>query len=170
MKYLMLASLAATFSLSALADTLQKIPADDAARTTTVKSSKSNSSDREVSPLSEVDVDLGPRPGSNARGKPSKDQAAREQALQGVDTCEFAIDQKGVKRMAQPQKECKTFNESRSNITDRERALSGADTADCNPDQRGITQSQSGLLNRQQPKCQTDAKILRDGKGKMPAY
>ena len=117
MKYLMLASLAATFSLSASADTLQKIAPGDAARTTTVKSSKSNSSDREVSPLSEVDVDLGPRPGSNARGKPSKDQAAREPALQGVDTCEFAVDQPGVKRMVQPQKECKTFNESRSNST-----------------------------------------------------
>src|SRR6266436_1769885 len=85
-KFLMLASLAATLSLSASADTLQKIAADDAARTTTVKSSKSNSSDR-------------------------------EQALQGADTCEFAIDQKGVKRLAQPQKECKTFNESRSNTT-----------------------------------------------------
>ena len=117
MKYLILASLAATLSLSASADTLQKITAEDAARTTTVKSSKSNSSDREISPLSDVDVDLGPRPGSNARGKPSKEQAAREPALQGVDTCEVAIDQKGVKRTAQPQKECKTYNESRSNNT-----------------------------------------------------
>ncbi len=117
MKYLMLASLAATLSLSASADTLQKITAEDAARTTTVKSSKSNTSDREISPLSDVDVDLGPRPGSNARGKPSKEQAAREPALQGVDTCEFTIDQKGLKRMAQPQKECKTYNESRSNNT-----------------------------------------------------
>ena len=115
MNYLMLASLAATFSLSALADTLQKIAPEDAARTTTVKSSKSNSSDREASPLSDADADPGPRPGSNARGKPSKDQAAREPAVQGVDTCEFAIDQRGVKRLAQPQKECKTFNESRPN-------------------------------------------------------
>jgi hypothetical protein len=53
----------------------------------------------------------------------------------------LAVDQKGVKRVAQPQKECKTFNESRSNITDRERAPSGA-----------------------------DAKTVRDGKGKMPGY
>jgi hypothetical protein len=112
-KYLMLALVAGTFSLSASADTLRKIATEDAARTTTVKSSKSNSSDREISPGS--DVDVGARAESNARGKPSKDQTAREPALQGVDTCELAVDQKGVKRVAQPQKECKTFNESRPN-------------------------------------------------------
>jgi hypothetical protein len=115
MKYLMLALVAATCALSASADTLRKIATEDAARTTTVKSSKSNSSDREISPGSDVDVDLGARPASNARGKPSKDQTAREPALQGVDTCESPVDQKGIKRVAQPQKECKTFNESRPN-------------------------------------------------------
>ena len=120
MRYLMLATVVATFSLSSSADTLQKIATGDAARTTTVKSSsKSNSSDREISPVSDVDIELGPRPGSNARGKASKDQAAREPALQGVDTCEFAVDQKGAKRVAQPQKECKTFNESRPNNNTR---------------------------------------------------
>jgi hypothetical protein len=50
-------------------------------------------------------------------GKPTKEQTAREQA-QGVDSCDFSIDQPGVKRQqqsAQKQQECRTFNESRSN-------------------------------------------------------
>jgi hypothetical protein len=51
-------------------------------------------------------------------GKPTKEQTAREPALQGVDTCEVSIDQAGAKRQqqsAQKQQECRTFNESRSN-------------------------------------------------------
>jgi len=51
-------------------------------------------------------------------GKPTKEQTAREQALQGADTCDFSIDQPGVKRQqqsAQKQQDCRTFNESRSN-------------------------------------------------------
>jgi hypothetical protein len=59
-------------------------------------------------------------------GKPTKEQTAGEQASQGADTCDMAIDQPGVKRQqkgAQPQQECRTFNESRSN------ALRGAGKA-----------------------------------------
>ena len=51
-------------------------------------------------------------------GKPTKEQTTREQALQGADTCDFSIDQPGIKgqqQSAQKQQECKTFNESRSN-------------------------------------------------------
>ena len=51
-------------------------------------------------------------------GKPTKEQRTPEQALQGADTCDFSIDQAGVKRQqqsAEKQKECKTSNESRSN-------------------------------------------------------
>jgi hypothetical protein len=51
-------------------------------------------------------------------GKPTKEQATREPALQGADACDFTIDQKGTKRQqqsAQKQQECRTFNESRSN-------------------------------------------------------
>ena len=72
MKHLILALIAATFSLSVTA-------------ATNLNSSKSNATEE------------------------------RDAALQGVDTCTFTIDEKGVKRLAQPQKECKTFNESRSN-------------------------------------------------------
>ena len=51
-------------------------------------------------------------------GKPTKEQTAREPALQGVDTCDASTDQPGRKRQqqsAQTQQECRTFNESRSN-------------------------------------------------------
>jgi FtsZ-interacting cell division protein ZipA len=51
-------------------------------------------------------------------GKPTKEQKTSEQATQGADTCDMSIDQPGVKRQqkgAQPQQECRTFNESRSN-------------------------------------------------------
>ena len=51
-------------------------------------------------------------------GKPTKEQTAREQALQGVDTCEASINQPAAIRQqqsAQKQQECRTFNESRSN-------------------------------------------------------
>ena len=84
MKRLTLALLAATFSLSVMAESVN------------LNSSKSNVSER---------------------GKPSKEQMAREAALQGPDTCNFAIDEKGnkftidqagVKRQAteQQQKKC----------------------------------------------------------------
>jgi hypothetical protein len=52
---------------------------------------------------------------TNLNSSKSNVTEEREAALQGADTCKFTIDEKGVKRLAQPQKECKTFNESRSN-------------------------------------------------------
>jgi hypothetical protein len=54
---------------------------------------------------------------TNLNSSKSNVTEEREAALQGVDTCKFTVDEKGVKRLAQPQKECKTFNESRSNTT-----------------------------------------------------
>jgi len=53
-------------------------------------------------------------------GKPTKEQTAREAAPQGVDTCDASIEEPGSKRQQQnapTQKECRTFNESRSNNT-----------------------------------------------------
>jgi hypothetical protein len=70
MRHLILALLAATFSLSVTAATnLNSSRSNITEEATTVKSSKSNTSDR-------------------------------EQALQGADTCQFTIDQAGVKRQA----------------------------------------------------------------------
>ncbi len=76
MKHFILALLAATFSLSVMAESINL-----------------NS----------------PRSNVVERGKPTKEQTAREVALQGPDTCNIAIDEAGVKRQAteQQQKICK---------------------------------------------------------------
>ena len=60
-------------------------------------------------------VSLSVTAATNLNSSRSNATEEREAALQGADTCKFTIDEKGVKRLAQPQKECKTFNESRSN-------------------------------------------------------
>jgi hypothetical protein len=108
MKHLILGLLIATLSLPVTA-------------ATTVKSSKSNTSDREqTTPVeaSAAATNLNSSKSNVERGKPSKEQISdREHALSGADTCNFTIDQKGVKRQAtdQQQKACKTANQSRSN-------------------------------------------------------
>jgi hypothetical protein len=63
-------------------------------------------------------TDLSSPTGTVERGKPTKEQILdRAQAPGGADSCNFSIDEKGVKRTAteQQQKACKTANESRSN-------------------------------------------------------
>ena len=80
-------------------------------------------------------------------GKPTKEQVAGEQAVQGVDTCDFSIDQPGVKRQqrsAQKQKECKTFNESRSNsLREAQKTKEGAKVQ--KPGETGIAVSDPGV-------------------------
>ena len=86
---------------------------------TTVKSSKSNSSEREQTPAVEgsaAATDPNSSKSNVARGKPTKEQILDRQPASGADSCNFTIDQKGVKRQAtaSQQQACKTANESRS--------------------------------------------------------
>jgi hypothetical protein len=96
MKHLILALLAATFSLSVMAGKPTKEQIVEPPAETAIIKSKSNITNN------------------------------RETALMGADSCNFAIDQKGNKftidekgvrrpTTEQQQKTCKTFNESRSN-------------------------------------------------------
>ena len=96
MKHLILALLAATFSLSVMAGKPTKEQIVEPPAETAIIKSKSNITNN------------------------------RETALMGADSCNFSIDQKGtkftideagVRRLAteQQQKACKTFNEPRSN-------------------------------------------------------
>jgi hypothetical protein len=87
MRHLILALLAATFPLSATA-------------ATNLNSSKSNVTEEQAA----------------TTVKSSKSNSSDREQAQTASDCDFAIDQKGVARSA-PQKECKTFNESRSNNT-----------------------------------------------------
>jgi hypothetical protein len=124
MKHLILALLAATFSLSVTAASIN------------LNSSRSNAIDT-----------------TTERGKPSKDQKTvddngalsdREKALLGADTCNFAIDQAGVKRQAteQQQKTCRTFNESRGN-----NARGAAPAGKPKSSEAGIAVSDPGVPN-----------------------
>jgi hypothetical protein len=134
MKHLILALLVATLSLPVMA-------------ATTVKSSKSNSSEREQTPAVEgsvVATNLNSSRSNVERGKPSKEQISdQERAPSGADSCNFTIDQKGVKRQATAaqQKACKTANESRSN------SLRGGNPSSGNPNAgaAGIAVSDPGV-------------------------
>ena len=88
MKNLILALLAATFPLSVMA-------------ASNLNSSRSNVTEEQAA----------------TTVKSSKSNSSDREQAQTASDCDFTIDQKGVARVAQPQKECKTFNESRGNNT-----------------------------------------------------
>ena len=80
-------------------------------------------------------------------GKPTKEQITGEQAVQGGATCDFTIDQPGVKRQqqsAQKQQECRTFNESRSNSL-RDAGKAKQEASAQQPGAAGIAVSDPGM-------------------------
>jgi hypothetical protein len=133
-KHLILALLAATFSLSLMAESIN------------LNSSKSNVVERGKPSKEQAAVQASGNDG--IRGE-------REHALSGADSCNFAIDQKGnkftideagVKRLAteQQQKTCRTFNESRSNALRAGNPPSGKPK----PGEARIAVSDPGVPNR----------------------